>query len=341
MKRSLLTFLAGIAIAVMPSTVFAELKEGFVNVLQGNTFQSVDSAAIEEPELADTLWALAVEKGIQPSGPVSRHQANENVLIVPLEAVQPAGDSSLTLFFDRSRKESFFLLLSAEPGVPGSGSVRLWSDGLTEIVIDARGIYYSPVPSAGTFRLSARQGKGVVDNLACLARLLGINISPTSLENVISSSVCSALTSADNVIELVLIGGHCFSAVNCLGLCPASNALCLTGLAKWVSCGIAECRGGATAPAAPQLTDPANGAMASGSAVTLSWSRVDGATKYQTQLSRSSSFSSPINSSEVSTTSMRWTNFPNDGTRWYWRARAGNSQGWSQWSSSRSFINGS
>lgn len=34
------------------------------------------------------------------------------------------------------------------------------------------------------------------------------------------------------------------------------------------------------------------------------------------------------------------TGYPNDGTQYSWRVRAGNAAGWSDWSESRTLING-
>lgn len=340
MKARLFVTLLTVVGALLPTIARAELHTRVSSVLRGDAFQQRELATVEEPELANDLFALAIEQNIK-AWETAFYSSNDNVLIVPLEGERLGRGDSLTLLFDRKSKRSFFLLLSANQNQMGAGSVRLWSAGPTEIVIDARGIYYSPVPSSGTFRLAT--GEGAADNILCLARLLGFTINPANLETSIASIVCSAFNTSDivrNIAELVLIGGHCLSAVNCLGLCPASSGLCIAGLAKWISCGIAECGGNSGTLTAPALSSPANGATVSGTAVTLTWDRVTGATKYQTQLGLDSSFSNPINGTEQSSTSARWTGFPNDGRRWYWRARAGNGQGWSQWSSSRYFING-
>lgn len=338
MKQRLMVLLVAVASTLFPLAAQAELHARFSAVLQGNSFQHHELATIQDPDLANDLFALAIEQDVKP-WESAFYSSSDNVLVIPLEG-ERLGSDSLTLLFDRTSKKSYFLLLSAGLDREG-GSVRLWSDGPTEIVIDARGIYYSPTPSAGTFRLAT--GEGAADNILCLARLLGFTVNPTNLQTAITSIVCSVFNTSEiarNIAELVLIGGHCFSAVNCLGFCPASSALCIVGLTKWISCGIAECGGSSGALDAPALSSPANGATVSGTAVTLTWDRVTGATKYQTQLSLDSSFSNPINGSEHSSASARWTGFTNDGRRWYWRVRAGNSQGWSQWSSSRYFVNG-
>ncbi len=345
MNRRFLVLFVSVAAITVPSLAHADLHARLVNHLQESTARVDESTLNEESNLTNTLLALAIEQGINPSGPVF-HDSAGGVFIVPLDAPPSETGESLTLLFDRTSKTSFFLLLSPDPFT--GGSVHIWSEGPTEIIIDARGMYYSPMPTRGTFRvttaaLSNVGERGVADNLLCLARLLGITINPANLETKVSSLVCTVLRGneiARNLAELALIAGHCFSAVNCLGLCPASNVLCVAGLAKWISCGIAECGGGASVPGAPTLLTPTNGQRVGGTAVTLSWSPVSGATKYQTQLSRDSSFSSPITGNEHASTSARWTGFANDGRTWYWRARAGNGQGWSAWSASRHFING-
>src|SRR5215218_4572585 len=168
MARPLLLWLVGMVSAIMPSVAYAELHERFAGVLLGKAFQRTELTVVDEPELAGDLFALAIDQNIQPSGATFKG-ANDDVLIIPLESERSGDDDSLTLFFDRKSKTSFFLLLDADS--KGGGSVRLWSDGPTEIVIDAQGIYYSPIPSADTFRLPAHEsGKSVSDNILCLAR---------------------------------------------------------------------------------------------------------------------------------------------------------------------------
>lgn len=328
--------------------------ERVAGVLRSSAFERTDVLSSFDPELDRVYQELAVEHRLEPSGDAFHRAGNDNVYVIPLRqtAAQRQTDSTF-LFFDRATKETYFLLLSHDPTT--GGAVRFWSSGATEIVIDNRGIYYLPTPSEATFRLrpasqrgsqdprSAVAVNGVSDNLLCLARLLGISVNAANLEKTISSIICNTFKTSEiarNLAELVFIGGHCLSAVNCLGLCPASSALCVVGLTKWISCGIADCSNASPIPAIPSLSSPANGATVAGSEITLSWTSVAGATKYQSQLSRDSSFGSVITGNEQSSNSTRWTGFPSDGSRWYWRVRAGNSQGWSSWSGSRHFFNG-
>ena len=98
-----------------------------------------------------------------------------------------------------------------------------------------------------------------------------------------------------------------------------------------------------SSPVPPVTThiSPANGGTAAGTQVTLSWNASAGATKYVTQISRDAAFTSPSTGNEFATTTVNWTGMPNDGSVWYWRVKAGNTTGWSSYSSPWSFINGS
>ena len=93
-------------------------------------------------------------------------------------------------------------------------------------------------------------------------------------------------------------------------------------------------------PPAPTLTSPANGATVPGTSVTFQWSSVSGATNYAVQVSASPAFSPLFHYNYTYTaTSRTYTDFPNNGTTYYWRVRAYNAAGWGAWSSARSFIN--
>jgi fibronectin type 3 domain-containing protein len=82
---------------------------------------------------------------------------------------------------------------------------------------------------------------------------------------------------------------------------------------------------------APLLTSPANSAVnISLSGTALQWSTVSGATFYEYELDDNSSFTSPL----TDTTSGLSDNTGNllGGTVYYWRVRAGNSAGYTSWS---------
>jgi len=98
----------------------------------------------------------------------------------------------------------------------------------------------------------------------------------------------------------------------------------------------------ASVPGTPTLSSPPNGATVSGTSITFSWNVPTGnPTKYHIQLSTSSTFVTTVASNDnVTGTSITGSGFPNNGSTYYWRVRAGNSVGWGSWSGIRSFVNG-
>ena len=95
---------------------------------------------------------------------------------------------------------------------------------------------------------------------------------------------------------------------------------------------------GGAVPSTPTLTSPSNGATSQPTTLTLSWGSATSATKYHLQVSLSSTFASfVLNDSSVTATSKSVGPLTN-GKTYYWRVRAGNSAGWSAFSSSRSFA---
>jgi hypothetical protein len=91
----------------------------------------------------------------------------------------------------------------------------------------------------------------------------------------------------------------------------------------------------------PALTSPANNALVSSTLVTFQWNAVSGATMYQLEVMNSNTgviFKNPVlyNSFTFTTES----DFPNNGTPFRWRVRAGNSDGWGSWSVYRNFVSG-
>lgn len=353
MKRAILLLMTVVAVATTPVVAAAQLKNGITSILQSEAFHERGDIGPEaEADLAGTLAELAVDYGLSSDTQAIHRASDTQVLVIPLRSEALESGDALALLFDATTSERYFLLLDQDPAT--GGTVRLWGDGPAEIIIDAQGIYYSETPSQSTFRLPERsssgvQGRiaanGVTDNIKCLASMLGLTVNAQNLTTALSSIVCQTLTGLDPfkraVADMLLIAGHCFSAVNCAGLCPVSTGFCLTGLAKWISCGVAKCGTGSAVPAVPSLSSPANGAIVPGSAITLRIAAVSDATRYSTQLSTDPTF--PAGNTSTSGdhgTSATWTGFRSDGQKFHWRARAGNNSGWSQWSSSRSFMNG-
>ena len=92
---------------------------------------------------------------------------------------------------------------------------------------------------------------------------------------------------------------------------------------------------------APVLSSPANQAYLTTSTITFEWSPVSGASKYELEVTRADDGSVFRNQVVGSVYASIQYGFPNDGSQFRWRVRAGNSDGWGSWSSYRSFTSGS
>ncbi len=95
-------------------------------------------------------------------------------------------------------------------------------------------------------------------------------------------------------------------------------------------------------PAAPTLTSPTDGITVSGSTLTFKWSAETRATYYLLEVNKDLNWAKATrkffgNVGDV--TQYEDTNYPNDGTTYYWRVRAGNESGLSAPSESQSFVN--
>jgi hypothetical protein len=93
-------------------------------------------------------------------------------------------------------------------------------------------------------------------------------------------------------------------------------------------------------PAAPYQLWPADEAAAGNTYIDFRWNKSEYANKYQLEIRRKEDnllFRAPVISNfNISTQ----TGFPNDGTEYIWRVRAGNHTGWGAWSDYRSVVNG-
>jgi hypothetical protein len=97
----------------------------------------------------------------------------------------------------------------------------------------------------------------------------------------------------------------------------------------------------ATAPAAPSLLSPAIGATAATETIDFEWSASAGATRYQLQVVRVDGGATTVNEQIAGAlTTSSQAGFPNDGSEYMWRVRAGNASQWGAWSFYRSFTNG-
>jgi len=97
--------------------------------------------------------------------------------------------------------------------------------------------------------------------------------------------------------------------------------------------------GGCPLPSAPSLLSPPNGATGVSTTPTLDWSDVTGATSYDVQVCSDSGCTNVVRS-QTGLTASQWTVSPalNNGTTYYWRARAVNSCGAGPWSATWSFT---
>jgi hypothetical protein len=77
-----------------------------------------------------------------------------------------------------------------------------------------------------------------------------------------------------------------------------------------------------------------------GASVNLSWNASSGATQYWLWARRVSDNVVIFNQNVGNITSYTLTDLPNNGKDYFWMVRAGNSKGWSKWTTARRFING-
>ena len=118
----------------------------------------------------------------------------------------------------------------------------------------------------------------------------------------------------------------------------AGNA---TGWSSWSSS--RNFINGYSPPSAPTLTSPPNGCSIPQTYVNCYWDSVAGANKYFLEVNTDPAWGAGTRhyfANVGNVQNKQVTGFPNIGTTYYWRAMAGNDAGWSSWSSSRNFING-
>ncbi|MDZ7755195.1 fibronectin type III domain-containing protein [Rhodohalobacter sp.] len=91
-------------------------------------------------------------------------------------------------------------------------------------------------------------------------------------------------------------------------------------------------------PAAPTLSSPSNGSSGVSTSPDLSWNSVSNAASYRLQVSETSGFASTVVNDNGITSIQRQVSSLDYETTYYWRVRAVNSDGASDWSSTRSFT---
>lgn len=94
---------------------------------------------------------------------------------------------------------------------------------------------------------------------------------------------------------------------------------------------------------APALRGPREAALVDGRRVVFVWDEVDGATRYQLEVSRDTSFEDLVVERvlEGAASTSAEGSFEPDGTTYYWRVLSGNDAGWSNGDHVESFVSGS
>ncbi|MHB0946250.1 MAG: SUMF1/EgtB/PvdO family nonheme iron enzyme, partial [Sedimentisphaerales bacterium] len=94
-------------------------------------------------------------------------------------------------------------------------------------------------------------------------------------------------------------------------------------------------------PLPPTLSSPSNASTVNGTTIAFRWNSSVGANNYYLQVATDSSFNNTVFDDEIGNyVGTDISGFSNDGTRFYWHVKAGNSAGWSGYSSTRYFDNG-
>lgn len=85
-------------------------------------------------------------------------------------------------------------------------------------------------------------------------------------------------------------------------------------------------------PFTPTLLSPPNGSTNHTTTLNLNWSASSGAINYRLQLSNDSTFMSTMYDDSTLTETSKQVSLLSNNTSYYWRVKAGNSVGWSEWS---------
>jgi hypothetical protein len=160
-----------------------------------------------------------------------------------------------------------------------------------------------------------------------------------SMTNVTSSYFGFSPTSGYYPTDYLKPGSGYWVKVSGLGTLTLNKDLPVTsGTTPGDNAGLGDPPSATTAPAAPQLSSPANAAANQSTNAMLTWQASSGATYYTVQWSTSSGFSGTVYEDQnVVAPYKQLSSLPNSIT-YYWRVNARNSHGVSAWSSTWSFT---
>jgi len=228
------------AVLLAVSSAFAQRTQSAPFALANSTLQDVSDSTLRSVLAGLQDVAALVPRDDRVS---VLTQFSAPVVVVPLRKV---GDDerSVYLFYVPERKQVFFLSAVKDNG--GRPEVRLWGSGAWELVISADRISLLPRPTDQTDPLtdSMLEAAGVMapptspaEVLACIAGVLGIGLDPTSLNSVLTSASCSAVST----VELLLTATNCLSMAGIGANDVFAPIGCLVGMTKLILCGIASC----------------------------------------------------------------------------------------------------
>gem|GEM_PF-3151340 len=116
-----------------------------------------------------------------------------------------------------------------------------------------------------------------------------------------------------------------------------SNVSGMTLTSRGIELSVTE-NGGGTSPNTPTLSSPQNGADSQPTTLTLDWASVSDADNYHLEVSAESSFNTyDFNKNNLNSSSQEIADL-NEGEEYYWRVRASNEYGDSNWSQTWSFT---
>jgi hypothetical protein len=187
-------------------------------------------AVAPHDELSTELLYTADALGVQGRTELFDVNETEPVRVLKIEDM----DETFLLFHVMSTGENVFASIK---GAGDEAEMRVWGAGPDEAVFSASGIRIRPRIETGQANLGTLvpATDGVVENLLCLGRSLGIdftNLSGSGLTNLISRASCSG----SNSLALVLTAASCLSVPH-----PMAIAGCVTGMVQLISCGYINC----------------------------------------------------------------------------------------------------